>query len=158
MDDATRVRAAHALGDLARDPSTLGDTDGTSGDEVGERRAVHELHHDRAGSDEILETVDGRDVGMVDRRERPSLALEAGGAFGTRMLRLRQHLDRDVTAEPTIGGAIDLAHAACAEQRDDFVRTDSGSRWERHESFTLLHSSEHSDGGAIVQKAGGHRL
>ena len=45
-----------------------------------------------------------------------------------------QHLDRDVTAQPRIGGAIDLAHPARAEQRDDLVRADTGSRNQRHES------------------------
>jgi hypothetical protein len=37
------------------------------------------------------------------------------------MHRLPPHFDRHVTAEPIIGGAIDFAHPARTEQRDDLV-------------------------------------
>ena len=139
MDDAARVRAAHPVGNLVGDTGALGETERSARDEVGEGRTVHQLHDDRARSAEILEAVDGRDVRVVERREQPCLALEADATLGARAHAFGQHLDRDVTVQPTIGGAIDLAHPARAEERDDLVRADSGSWNQRHESCTLLH-------------------
>jgi hypothetical protein len=43
-----------------------------------------------------------------------------------------QHLDRHVALEPGIAGTIDLAHAACAEQRANLVRADTRAECQCH--------------------------
>jgi hypothetical protein len=48
--------------------------------------------------------------------------LEAREAVDIRRELGRKHLDRDVTMQPCVACAIDLAHAASAERRQDFVR------------------------------------
>ena len=50
--------------------------------------------------------------------------LEAAQALGVGGEGGGQNLDGDVASEARIAGAIDLAHAACADERDDFVGTD----------------------------------
>src|SRR5262245_26870203 len=45
---------------------------------------------------------------------------------------LGQHLDGDVTTEPNVAGAIDLAHAPGADWAEDLVAAKSGSCGERH--------------------------
>ena len=45
----------------------------------------------------------------------------------------RQDLDRDVAFEARVAGAIDLAHAACAQKANHFIRPKLGSRGQRHE-------------------------
>jgi hypothetical protein len=40
---------------------------------------------------------------------------------------LREHFDGDVAAEAGVAGTIDLAHAARAERRNDFVGTELGT-------------------------------
>ena len=42
-----------------------------------------------------------------------------------------QHLDRDVVLGPRVAGAIDVPHAALAEQGDDLVAAEAlaGSEW-----------------------------
>ena len=67
------------------------------------------------------DVVERADVRMVERRDRPRLALEALADCGFGGELRRQHLDRDVAIEPRVAGAIHLAHAAGAEQRDDLV-------------------------------------
>ena len=39
-----------------------------------------------------------------------------------------QELDRDLTIEPRVAGAIDLAHAAGPDRRDDLVRAEAAAR------------------------------
>jgi hypothetical protein len=44
-----------------------------------------------------------------------------------------QDLDGDVAIEPRIAGAVDLAHAAGADEPDDLVRPETVTCRERHE-------------------------
>jgi len=53
-------------------------------------------------------------------------------ALRVQRMAARDHLDRDVPPEPGIARAPDLAHAARAEGRDDFVRAEAGSCGEWH--------------------------
>ena len=49
----------------------------------------------------------------------------------------QEHFHRDRTIQPRIARAIDLAHAARAERRDDFVGTESRAAREWHQSTGL---------------------
>ena len=63
------------------------------------------------------------------------LALEAAhAARGSDAVRLGQDLERDVAVEPRVARAVDLAHAARAEGRDDLVRAEAGPLRETHVS------------------------
>ncbi len=73
----------------------------------------------------VLEAVQMRDVGVVQRREHLRLAAEAREPFGVARDELRQDFQRDVAMEFRVAGAVDLAHAACAKRASYFVRTDS---------------------------------
>ena len=88
--------------------------------------------------------------GWLSDASEPCLALEADAALGARAHAFGQHLDRDVTVQPRIGGAIDLAHPARAEERDDLVRADSGSRNQRHECCTLSRSGKRRLRSAVI--------
>jgi hypothetical protein len=50
---------------------------------------------------------------------RARLALEAGASIRIGRECRRQHFERDVAAELAVVGAVDLAHAARAERRED---------------------------------------
>ena len=62
---------------------------------------------------------------MIERREHFGLALEAREAIRIRRQRRRQDFDRHLTLQLRIGGAVDLSHAAYAEQSDDFIRAEA---------------------------------
>ena len=92
-----------------------------------ERRPFDQLHDQGADAGGLLEAVNGRDVGMVQRREQPRLARESrhavgiGGNFG------RQQLDGDVPSEHRVSGTVDLAHATAPEQRENLVAADAAA-------------------------------
>ena len=44
----------------------------------------------------------------------------------------RQNFDRNVAPQARVVSAVNLAHAACAEQRDNFIRPEFASRCEPH--------------------------
>ena len=58
---------------------------------------------------------------MVERGERASLALEPRDSRRSRHFAVREHLQRDVALQSRITGAVDLAHPAAADNRDNVV-------------------------------------
>ena len=61
---------------------------------------------------------------MVQRREHPRFALEAGEPIGIARERGWQNLDRDVAPELRVVRTVHFAHAARAEQRVQAIPTD----------------------------------
>jgi hypothetical protein len=71
---------------------------------------------------------DGQQVRMAEGTDGPRFQLEAAQALGVRGGVFGQDLDRHVTAEAGIAGAVDLAHASRSEGRENFVRAETGTR------------------------------
>ena len=69
---------------------------------------------------------------MIERGEELRFAFEARHALMILRELLRKNLDGDFAAEFLIARAIDFAHAACAERRDNFIRTQFGSGSKTH--------------------------
>ena len=94
------------------------------------RFALDELHHERRVPTELLEAVDLRDVWMIQRRQDLRFPSETGQTVGVGRERVRKDLQRDVAIERRVARAVDLAHAAHAEQFGDLVRTQESARCE----------------------------
>ena len=117
------VRVFQRLGDLPGDRQRLGNRNWSLRDAIGQRRAFDQLHHQRRGAASPLETVDGGDVRVVERREDLGFAPEAREPIGISGHRLGQDLDRHVALQVGVGGAVDLTHSASAELGEDLVGT-----------------------------------
>ena len=135
MDDPLLVRGLQRLGDLSGDQQCVWNGNGSARDEISERDAVHQLHHDRTSGTGVFQPIDVRDVRMVQRREASSLALEASEAVGVIRGRLRQHFDRHVALEFAVVGAIDFTHPAHADLSGELVRSETGAGNESQASF-----------------------
>jgi hypothetical protein len=72
---------------------------------------------------------------MVQRCEDFCLALEASEMVRIARDRRRQHFESHLTFQVGIGRAIHLAHPACSEWGDDFVRTEANA-WGEHQAGT----------------------
>ena len=59
-------------------------------------------------------------------------ALEPRETLGILRERVGQDLERDVAVELGIARTIDFAHAACAQEREDFIRAEVGPGGQRH--------------------------
>jgi hypothetical protein len=69
-----------------------------------------------------------RDVRMVQGGEDFGFALESRQALEISPDGLGQDLNRDLPLETGVRGAIDLAHPASAERRDDVVGAQASTR------------------------------
>ena len=110
---------------------------GASRRPVGEREARRRVRArarrriGRRGGRGVLEAVDVPDVRVIERREHLRFPPESREAIRIGRKRVRQDLQRDVAIELRVSRAIDLAHAARADQLDDRVRTEGLTGLER---------------------------
>jgi hypothetical protein len=100
--------------------------------QLGEALALDQLHRQEANAVVLLHRVEHHDARMIEARDRPRLALEAGEAIGIARERLGQQLERNLTPEPRVLRPIQLAHAARAERRDDLVGSNAGAARHHH--------------------------
>src|SRR5262245_7006436 len=77
-------------------------------------------------------------MGMIQGGECFCFALETRATVRIRDEQLGQHLDRDVAIELCIPGAIDLAHPARAESRENLVGAKVSAGCQRHASRLIL--------------------
>src|SRR5262245_30560559 len=66
-------------------------------------------------------------VESIQRSEQLCFAAKPRERFWMLQERIGQDLQRDDAAEPGVAGTIDLAHAACADEGEDFVSADTRS-------------------------------
>src|ERR1700754_4978994 len=76
--------------------------------------------------------LDGGDVRMVERGERPCFAIESPAGLLILIAGRRQNLDRDFPSEFDVARAIHLAHRPLSEAAEDFVGAEPAARSERH--------------------------
>ena len=120
VNEAALVRGLERVDDLRRVRERFAHAQ-TDHRTLGERRPLHQLHHDGLDAVGVLDAVDGGDVGMVDRGERHGLALKARPPLGIESMLVGQDLDRDVAFQTGVARAVDLAHASAVERFDDLV-------------------------------------
>ena len=138
MDDALLVRRFERFGDLSGDRQRLVDRQWPLRNAVRQGRAVDELHHERIHAGRVFEPVDGRDVRVIERGEDFGFALKAGQPVRVCRDRRGQDLHRDLALQPGVRRAIDLAHAARAERREDVVGAEARAIGQGHEATLIL--------------------
>jgi hypothetical protein len=132
VQDPGAVRAVEGAGDLDRVAQRLAERQRPARQPRRQRLAVQVLHDDEADVPFAADVMEHADVGMVQAREQPRFALEAGARVAVRPDVRRQDLDRDRAIEAGVACAVDFAHAARAEGRLDDVGTEAGSGGEGH--------------------------
>jgi hypothetical protein len=70
---------------------------------IGERRPLNELHHKGRGAVGLFQSVNLRDIRVIEPGEHFRLALEAGQALGVGRHCVWQDLDRDVSLQVGVG-------------------------------------------------------
>ena len=94
MDDALFVRRLECLGNLRRDPEAFAQRNRSAGDSLREIVTIDEFDDESGDTVALFESVDRRNMGMIQRREHLRFPLEAGEALGTVCHLGQQDLDR----------------------------------------------------------------
>ena len=132
MEDAALVRRGDARAQLPRDVHRF--VGRQAADAPQQRReilAVDVLHGEEAAAVGVAEIVEAAHVLVRHLARDAQLAVELREARGVGGDAVGEELERDRLPEREIVGAVDLAHAAAAEERDQAVaRGDDRSRRE----------------------------
>ena len=125
MDDALLVRRLQRRGNLLGRLQRRVQRHRSRLETIRQRRPFDQLQHQGADRAGLLEPMDDADVRVVQGGQRPGFALEPRHAIRIVHEVRRQNLQRDLAPELCVARAIHLTHAARAERREDFVRTDT---------------------------------
>ena len=132
MDDALLVGCAQPVRDLRAEVERAAQRQPSPRQQPVERRAVEELGNDVGEAALDADVEDRDDVGVVEGGRGPGLLLEPAQAVGVVGHLGGQHLDRDLAIEALVVSAVDLAHPAGPEWRDDLVRAEARAWGQRH--------------------------
>ena len=122
MDDALHVGSAKSIGDLQ---GVANATSGGSGPLSG-APSMNSIDQIAGAGWQSAHVIERANMGMIQRRNRAGFALEAVAVFAV------QGLDGDGATQARVGGRIDLAHAAHAKYRNDFIGAEFGPGLEAH--------------------------
>ncbi len=132
MNDPRGVGLGESVGNLRADLEELAGGHRLLNDEVPQRPPLDDLHRDVDHSVRGADVVDSDDVGVVQRRGRARLLLEALAPLRVQRNLGGKDLDRDFPPEPGVTGPIHLSHPARAERREHLIRTQAGPRRKAH--------------------------
>ena len=132
VHDSLLVRCRQSVGNLHSilDRLTLGQ--GAAIEGCPQAAALQELGDQKRRLLVLADVMNGENVGVVERRHRPRLLLKAMQAVSFAGERCRKNFEGHIASQAGIRRAINFSHAACANQRLDFVRTEFSARGERH--------------------------
>jgi hypothetical protein len=128
MNDSLFVFGFERFGDLFRDHQRLVDRNGSTHEALREVFSFDQLHHECPDTVRPFETVDVRDVPVVQRGEDFGFSLEPSETIEIVDKRFGQDLQRDIVIQLGIARSMHLAHAPFADRGSDFVRTEARAR------------------------------
>ena len=127
VDHPGFVRGLQRLRDLFRNRQRLIQRDRAFGDPVGEGWPFDQFQDERLRVLALLDAVDSREPRMVQAGQHLRFPLKPSEPIRVRGEGVGEDLQRDVVAELRVGGAIDLAHAAFADESGDVVMCEPGA-------------------------------
>ena len=105
---------------------------------IGQRLAFQVLHHEERRAVVLADVVERADVRMIELRDRARFAVEPLAELRVGGEALGQDLDRDGAIEARVARLVDLAHAARADRRRDFVRAEASAGGQRHRAVCVF--------------------
>ena len=125
MDDPLFVRGGKTLCDLEGVVDRVLARKRARVETVPERPAVEKLHHHVRGAAVISEIVNGQNIRMGERRDRPGLPFESLPEVRRRSEMFGQDLDRHFAAQARVLRPVHLSHPSRADGSKDFVGTEA---------------------------------
>src|SRR4029453_7152176 len=116
MDNAACVSGSQRIRNLRTDSQHLSDGKRPRG-----MLAFDQFQNQEIGTVKLLQSINRRNMGVVQRSERPCLVAEAGHTFTITSELIWQRLNADIATEFGVVRPVDLPHAALSHGRQDAV-------------------------------------
>ena len=115
MDNALLVRSFEPSRDLSEEGECFVERDRTPSQPVGQRLPGNELHREKRDAVLFFQSIEGGDVSVIQRREKPGFPLETCELLFIIREGFREDLDGDFAAELGVPRAVDFPHAPRAK-------------------------------------------
>lgn len=132
VHDATFVRSIERIGNLDSDMPRFVDRKRAVREPCLERRTLDHLHDDDLIRADPFESINGRDVRVIERGEYLRFTRKSRDAIRVSGKAVRQDFERNVTTELRVASPIHRSHSALADRRGDLVDADAGAWNEGH--------------------------
>ena len=132
MQHAARVRGLQRVGEVDAVIKERADLERPPSEALMECLALEQLHDEEAAIVVATHVEQRADVRVIERGNRARLAVEARLGLRVADASGGQDLHGDVPVETRVPGAIDLAHAARADSRENFVGAEARARRQGH--------------------------
>jgi hypothetical protein len=132
MDEPLFMSGFEGLSDLPQDGKRFFETETSAGEPLGKGLAGHHLHDEKPEPLGLLETMEGRDVGMIQGREKVSFPLETRQLLLVSREIFREKLEGHLPAELRVASSVDLTHATHAEKGRDIEGSEPCPLRDRH--------------------------
>ena len=135
MHDARGVRGCQRVADLDRIAESRARCQRALAHHLRQGAPGHVFHDDAAPPVGLDDVVNGRDVRVIQRRQRLRFALEPGKQISIVQIIGAEHLDRDIPPETAVARAVDLSHSTGANRFQQVVTVRAAApTWVGHSS------------------------
>src|SRR5262249_23057954 len=134
VDDSLLMGGGQSQGNLSRVIDRLARREWPSSKLRSQCFPLEELLNDVGGAVMLAHVADVRDVGMVETSRRPGFLFEPLEPVRIRREGRWKNLDCNVSPEPGIPCAVNLAHPPRAERRENLVGTKASPGCEDHQN------------------------
>lgn len=110
MNDALVVCGFEGLSDLQSQLQGLAHRDRTPFETLSQGLSLNQLEHEQLSPVVFFQTMDRRDVGVIQRCQQAGFTLETGDTVRVDSKGRRQELEGDLPAQLTVPGTVDLTH------------------------------------------------
>jgi hypothetical protein len=135
VDDALCVGGREPVGHMGNELDGVPPRDRAPSEPGTQRFSLEQLDHRHGLTVDDGELVDGHDVGMGDCGYRTRLVLETRAHLHVGREMIRQHLERDLAAQPRVARTIHLAHPAGADWRHHLELRETRTWNQTHRGF-----------------------
>ena len=129
------MRGFEGFGNMLGTGQCLVEPDWALLDAIRQGRPFNKFQHQRTDTLCFFQSVDVADVRIVQLGENLRFTLEPGQAVWVGCEGIREHFQRDLAVQPRIGRAIDLAHAALADEGGHVIVVEPETDVEGHEAL-----------------------
>ena len=121
MNDIFTVRGIEPGGNLLRDLDRVTEWNRSAPQPICQRLSLDEFEDQRRDAVPLLDSINRGDVRMINCRQRSRFAIESRESVKIGLEWLRQYFDGDFAPELRIARAIDFAHSAFAQLRENVI-------------------------------------
>ena len=153
VNDSMLVSQVQRVRNLPRNLQRFFERNRAARDPIGECLPVDEFQHQGLCAIRLVHAVDARDVRVIERGEDFGFLLETCEPIVIGQKSFREYFQGDIAFEFRVACPVDLSHSADADQRHDFIGSETRTGPETHGCAAIVPVVSENCAGASIDSA-----